>query len=382
MRPLNKKRKLLYFISEDWYFWSHRLPLAKAARDSGLDVSITTRVSNFKESIYKEHLNLIPLKKFKRRIQSPLKELQSILELLIIYWKVRPDIAHHVALKPIIYGTIAARLTGVDSIINALAGLGFLFTAENKNVSFFQRIALLLLRFLFNSRKVRLILQNTDDMHLMLSHDVVGKDQVVLIKGSGVNTQSFIPCSEPLGLPVVLLPSRMLWDKGVGEFVKAARLLNSDDRIARFVLVGAPDPENPASIPVTLLNKWKADGDIEWWGHRSDMPEVLAQSHIVCLPSYREGLPKVLLEASATGRPIVTTNTTGCKEVVRQGVNGLLVPPRNTDALINALRTLLDNPKLRVSMGKRGREIVIKEFSEEKIVCETNILYYSMLSKI
>jgi len=377
----NKKRKILYFISEDWYFWSHRLPLAKAARDSGWNVSITTRVSNFKENICKEHLNLIPLAKFRRRVQSPLKEINSFLELLKIYRKVQPNIAHHVAFKPVLYGTIAARLTGVDSTVNALAGLGFLFTSENKNISFPQRVILLLLRLLFNTKKVRLILQNTDDMYLMLSHNVVRKDQVVLIKGSGVDPQLFVPHSELPGLPIVLLPSRMLWDKGVKEFVQAARLLNSDDRIARFVLIGAPDPENPASIPVSLLNKWQVNGDIEWWGQRFDMPEVLAQVHIVCLPSYREGLPKALLEAGASGRPIVTTNTTGCKEVVHQGVNGILVPPRDTEALVNALKTLLDDPKLRVSMGMKGREIVLKEYSEEKIVRETISLYSTMLSK-
>ena len=167
------------------------------------------------------------------------------------------------ALKPVIYGTIVARLTGVDSIVNALAGLGFLFTSENKNILFIQRIALLFLKFLFKSRKVRLILQNIDDLHLMLSHDVVRRNQLVLIPGSGVDTQSFKPCPEPSGLPVVLLPSRMLWDKGVKEFVQAANLLNSDDQLARFVLVGAPDQENPASIPSDLIKKWESDGNIE-----------------------------------------------------------------------------------------------------------------------
>ena len=376
-----QKKKLLFFISEDWYFWSHRLPLAKAARDSGWDVALTTRISNLKEDILKENIKIFKLKKFKRRIQSPLKELKSLLELLTVYWKLRPDIVHHVALKPVIYGTIAARLTGVDSIVNALAGLGFLFTSENKNILFFQRVVLLLLKFLFKSRKVRLILQNTDDLHLMLSHGVVRKDQLVLIPGSGVDTQSFKLCPESPGLPVVLLPSRMLWDKGIKEFVQAARLLNSDDRIARFVLVGAPDQENPASIPSDLIKKWESDGDIEWWGYQSDMPKVFAKSHIVCLPSYREGLPKVLLEAAATCRPIITTNTQGCKEVVFQGVNGFLVPVRDTEALVDALRTLLSDPELRSSMGIKGRNIVLKEFSEEKIVQKTMELYNALVNE-
>jgi len=356
--------------------------LAKAARDSGWDAALTTRISNLKKDILRENIKIFQLKKFKRRIQSPLKELNSLLELLTIYRKFRPDIVHHVAFKPVIYGTIAARLTGVDSIVNAFAGLGFLFTSENKNMVFFQRVTLLLLKFLFKSKKVRLILQNTDDLHLMLSHDVVRKDQLVLIPGSGVDTQSFKPCPEPLGLPVVLLPSRMLWDKGVKEFVQAANLLNFDDRIARFVLVGAPDQENPASISTDLIKKWESDGVIEWWGYRSDMSEVYAKSHIVCLPSYREGLPKVLLEAASTGRPIITTNTQGCKDAVCQGVNGFLVPVRDAEALVDALRTLLSDPELRSSMGMRGRELVMKEFSQEKIVRKTMELYNSLVNEI
>jgi glycosyltransferase involved in cell wall biosynthesis len=375
------RKKLLFFISEDWYFWSHRLSIAKAVRDSGWDVAITTRISNLKEDILKENIKIFKLKQFKRRIQSPLKEFKSLLELLIIYRTFRPNIVHHVALKPVIYGTIAARLAGVDSIVNALAGLGFLFTSEGKNILFFKRAVLLLLRFLFNSRKVQLIIQNTDDLNLMLSHNVVRKEQIVLIPGSGVDTQTFKPCPELSGLPVVLLPSRMLWDKGVKEFVQAANLLNSDGRMARFVLVGAPDQENPASITSDLIKKWESDGVIEWWGYRSDMTEVYSKSHIVCLPSYREGLPKVLLEAAATCRPIITTNTQGCKDVVCHGVNGFLVPVRNTEALVGALRTLLNNPTLRSSMGMRGRELVKNKFSQEKIVDKTIELYNTLVNQ-
>lgn len=376
----SQKRKLLFFISEDWYFWSHRLPLATSARDLGWDVALTTRISSLKEDILNENIKIFRLKKFKRRIQSPFKELKSLIELIIIYWKFQPDIVHQVALKPVIYGTIAARLTGVDYIVNALAGLGFLFASENKKILFLQRSALLLLRILFKSKKVRLIIQNTDDLHLMLLHNVVRKDQLILIPGSGVDTRSFKPGPELSGLPVVLLPSRMLWDKGVKEFVEAANILNADDRIARFVLVGAPDQENPASIPSDLIKKWEFDGVIEWWGYRSDMTEVYAKSHIVCLPSYREGLPKVLLEAAATCRPIITTNTQGCKDVVCQGVNGFLVPVRNTEALVDALHTLLSDPILRSSMGLRGRELVKKKFSQEKIVQQTMELYSTLVN--
>jgi len=381
MSKIGSKPKLMFFISEDWYFWSHRLPIALAARDTGLEVYLVTRVSTFKERIQKENIHLIPLTKFRRRLQSPVKELLSFFEISKIYHKIKPDIIHQVAFKPVIIGTIAARIAGIKRIINAFAGLGFLFTTENNKKVFIKKLVFIMLRRIFNTDKVRLVFQNSEDLDLMMSEGIVSNSQAVIIKGSGVDVKAFHLSNEPIGPPLVLLPSRMLWDKGVSEFVQAAKIINSDGQRAKFVLVGAPDPENPASIPAQQLKKWHNNNSVEWWGQQMDMPSIYKRVHIVCLPSYREGLPKVLLEAGASGKPVVTTNTTGCRDIVKDGQNGLLIESHNPVELANAVQKLLDDGNLRRSMGIRGRQIVEGEFSEEKIVNSTLSLYDEMLKR-
>ena len=370
-----KNLDVTFFISEDWYFCSHRLPIAQSIIEGGGKVALITHVDQCGEQIRKEGIRLIPLKRFKRRIQSPLSEFLSLLEIIRIYRKESPRLVHQVALKPIVYGTIAARLVGVKSIVNAFAGMGFLFISENSRRAVEQRILSLIFRLLFKIPNVRLILQNDYDLEMLLKHRVINRDRAAIIRGSGVNLQTFRSVPEPPGKPLVILPSRMLWDKGVGEFVEAVKHLNNGRKIARFVLVGAPDPDNPRSIAPACIQKWVDKGLVEWWGNRRDMPHVYAQSHIVCLPSYREGLPKVLLEAAACRRAIVTSHTVGCSDVVKNGVNGLLVPSRNATALADAISYLLTHPEIRKRMGFKGRDMVERNFSQEKSVNETISLY-------
>jgi glycosyltransferase involved in cell wall biosynthesis len=207
---------------------------------------------------------------------------------------------------------------------------------------------------------------------------IVSPERVRLIRGSGVDIERFAPTPEPVGMPVVMLPSRMLWDKGVGEFVESAQLLKSRGVVARFVLVGDSDPENPAAISVAQLESWRDSGVVEWWGRCEDMPQVLAQASIVCLPSYREGLPKALLEAAACSRPLVSCDVPGCREIVRHGENGLLVPLRDAMALAGAIEKLLGDPGLRAAMGKRGRSLVEAEFSESLVAAQTLAIYREM----
>jgi len=207
----------------------------------------------------------------------------------------------------------------------------------------------------------------------------VTESHMRMIRGVGVDTSEFSPCPE-LSEPIcVVLAARILWDKGVGEFVEAARQLKQDGVEARFILVGNPDADNPASIPEKTLHAWQKEEVVEWWGHRDDMVAVFHAAHIVCLPSYREGLPKVLLEAAACGRSIVTTDVPGCREVVRDGENGLLVPARNAQALSEALLCLIKNPELRAQMGRRSREIMFKEFSSEKVIAQTLSVYKELI---
>ncbi len=224
-----------------------------------------------------------------------------------------------------------------------------------------------------------LILQNPDDVDLLVGSGTVNRDRVSLVMGSGVDTEEYSQQPESNSVPVVLLASRLLWDKGIGEFVEAASVLKKEGIRVRFVLAGEGDDENPGSISNSQLNTWQDQGDVELWGRRSDMPTVFAKSHIVCLPTnYGEGVPKVLIEAASCGRPIVTTDTPGCREIVKDGVNGILVPTKDVDALVRAIRTLLNSPDLRSRMGHEGRLLVKRKFSLSKVVSETLAVYESM----
>jgi glycosyltransferase involved in cell wall biosynthesis len=369
-------RKICFFVTEDWYFCSHRLPLAVAAKNAGFDVTVITRVVNHGELIRDAGIRVIPFN-LSRRSMNPFKELVAILRLCSIYRSERPDIVHHVAVKPVLYGSIAAQLIGIPHVINALAGLGWLFTSTSKRARLLQAIIRRAFYFLLSRSAV--IVQNDDDVAALRDMGVA-QQRINLIRGSGVNMVDYAPLPEGENVPIVVLPARLLWDKGVGEFVEAAGQLKRRGVHARFVLVGEPDAENPASVSTQQLIAWQKDGVVEWWGRREDMPQVLAQSHIVCLPSYREGLPKSLLEAASCGRPIVTTDVPGCREIVRDGDNGILVEVRNSMALADALEKLLADPELRQQMGRRGRERVMNEFSQEIIDVQILALYREAIS--
>ena len=347
-----RQKRIVFFVTEDWYFCSHRLPLAIAAKQAGYTVYVITRVNLHGAEIEAAGLNLVGVT-MSRRSKNPIVDARFIVELIRIYKDIRPDLVHHVAMKPVIYGSIAARLAGVSANVNALAGLGFLFSSRKIMARLLRPIIKTLLRVLLDNERTTVILQNPDDVELMVASGTINRGRVRLIMGSGVDIDEYRQQPEPEGMPIVLLASRLLWDKGVGEFVKAAQMLKTAGVEARFVLVGEGDDANPESISQHRLDVWKREGVVEIWGRRSDMPSVLSASHIVCLPSYREGLPKVLVEAASCGRPIVTTDAPGCREIVRDGVNGILVPVKDADALANAIRSLLKAPEIAEANGTR-----------------------------
>lgn len=369
------KKKILFLVTEDWYFCSHRLPLAVAARAAGFDVMVATRVREHGQIIRDAGISVIPFE-LSRRGGNPLIEIARLVRL---YLRERPAIIHHVAMKPVLYGSIAARLSGVRNVVNAVAGLGWLFTSQGMMARLLRPGIRSLLVRLLAAPGMCSIVQNSDDLKL-LTRLGVPQDRLRLIRGAGVDTVAFAPTEEPAGPVTVVLVARMLWDKGVGEFVEAAKRLHDEGIKARFVLVGAPDPANPSAVSLETLRGWDGQFGVEWWGHRADMPQVLADAHIVCLPSYREGLPKTLLEAAACGRPIVTSDTPGCREIVRDGDNGLLVPVKDAVSLAAALKKLIINNKLRYKLGARGRERVIEEFAMEKVVEETLMVYRELVS--
>lgn len=367
--------KILYFITEDWYFCSHRLPLALAAKDAGYDVAVVTNVNRHGEAITRAGLRLIPFPLSRRSI-NPFAELSVLARLVKVYKQEKPDLVHHVAMKPVVYGSLAARLTGVPCVVNALTGLGYVFTSDQKTARLLRPFLGRVLTGLLKSPRARLIMQNQDDRALFIRKGFAGEEDIRLIRGSGVDTRVFSSVQEPAGVPVVMLASRMLWAKGIREFVEAAGSLKASGVEGRFLLVGDTDPHNPSAIPKEQLASWDSEGVIEWLGHREDMPKLFSESNIVCLPSfYGEGVPKVLIEAAACGRPIVTTDTPGCREIVEHGKNGMLVPARDPGALAQAIKALLENKETRRAMGACGREIVMSRFSIETVVAETLNVY-------
>ena len=369
---------LLFLITEDWYFWSHRLDVARVARDSGFKVAIATRVQEHGERIRSEGFDLYPIT-LSRRGRNPLRECVTILDLIRLYRRVRPTLVHHVALKPILYGSVAARLTGVPSVLNAFAGLGYVFTDGEGRTSLLRRVLSLALGVAIQLSRSVVVFQNKEDRDLLSHLGVVSEAKTRVIPGSGVDTHLFQSQHDVGGKPVVLLASRMLWDKGIGDFIEAARQLTHRGVVARFVMVGRCDEDNPAAISRAQLQRWVDEGVIEWWDHRDDMPVLLASATVVTLPSYREGLPKVLLEAAACGKPMVATDVPGCREVVRHHVNGLLVPPKNSAALAEAIGFLLDHPAERAAMGVAARTIAVQEYAVPKIAGQMLDLYRELL---
>jgi glycosyltransferase involved in cell wall biosynthesis len=377
----NQKVKILFLVTEDWYFWSHRLPLARAARDEGFEVIVATHVRDYGGRIIQEGFSLIPIK-LRRLNRNPLRQIISIIELIKIYRAERPDIVHQVAIKAVVFGTLAAKAARIPAVINALAGMGYVFSSSQTRAKVLKPLIRAAFRLILNVRNGGVIIQNPDDLELLVKSNIMKRENAYLIKGSGVDPNRFFMTPEMPGEPLIILASRMLRDKGIYEFVEAARKLLVTGVKGRFVLIGKVDSDNPASIPVAQLKEWHVEGIVEWWGYREDMPAIFSQAHIVCLPSfYGEGVPKVLIEAASCGRAIVTTDTPGCREIVRDGENGFLVPPHDDKALAQAIRRLIDNPSLREKMGERGREIAIREFSLDRVISETMALYRDLLPK-
>jgi len=306
---------------------------------------VATRLGDYKKVIEESDIRAVPLECMRRSSLNLFRELAAFIELFFILRRERPDLVHLVALKPVIYGSLAAKLVGVPSRVNALGGLGFIFSSNRLLARLLRPILLGLFRFFFNDPHSRLILQNQDDLILVTERARVDQRGVRLIRSAGVDLDQYITLDIPSGLPLVMLASRMLWDKGVGEFVEAARALQAQGIHARFVLVGEPDAENPSSVSKAQLHEWNESGVVEWWGFRKDMPNILSQASVVCLPTYYgEGVPKVLIEAMACGRPIVTTDMPGCRDLVQSGRNGFLVSPKDTVGLAKSLAALVLKP--------------------------------------
>lgn len=376
------RKRLLFVVTEDWYFVSHRLPIARAASAAGYEVFVATRLGEKADAIVREGFMPIGLKRMRRSGRNPFRELASIAELVTLYRSYRPSIVHHVAMKPVLYGSIAARLAGVAAIVNNVAGLGFVFSSKAIYAQTLRRLIAPLLRYALRQRQALTIVQNRDDARVLADDIGVAPEKIRLVKGSGVDLAQFSEMRRESSPPIVLLASRMIKEKGVEDFVRAAAQLRKKNVAARFVLAGAPDPENPHSIPEAVLRRYHEDGLVEWWGHRDNIPEIIREAAIVCLPTtYGEGIPKTLIEAAAGECPIVTYDVPGCREIVTDGANGMLVPAGDVGRLAQAIEQLLADPEQRRHMGAQGRKLVQAEFSQEIVVAQTLAIYSELLTQ-
>jgi len=372
--------KLLLVVNQPWFFVSHRLPIAIAAKSSGYEVHLATSSGPEMEVIQRTGI-IVHEVPFTRSSTAPFTEIRTLIALYKLYTKIRPNIVHHVTIKPVLYGSFIASITRVPYVVNAISGLGFVFLATGFVAKLRRIIVKAAYRYVFRNPNVVAIFQNPDDKEQFVSEGLLSETQTFLIRGSGVDISTFNVTEEPPGVKTVVLAARMLWDKGVGEFVDAARLLKEKGVRAHFRLVGDIDKGNPKSIDKKQIELWRDEGNIEWIGYSGNVAEIFADSHIVCLPSYREGLPKVLIEAAACGRAVVTTDVPGCRHAIEADISGLLVPARDYKTLAEALERLIIDSRLRVNMGAAGRILAEREFDIQKVIDGHLGIYKNVASK-
>lgn len=367
--------KLLITVTEDWAFCSHRLPTAFAARDAGYDVVVAARMGEHQARIEALGFRTVPWA-IQRESLNPFAELAALVDLVRIYKQERPDAAYHVAIKAIMYGSIAAKLAGVKRTYNLFSGLGVVFISQRPKFRLIRALVTPMVRWALAPATARLQVQNTDDLALLNGLGISTPDKTDRIPGSGLDIENFPETPEPIGeTPKAVLVSRMLGDKGVNELMDAARLLKTRNVKLNIILVGAPDPANPASIPERQLKAWVEEGLAEWLGKRSDVADNFKNSHIAVLPSYREGMPRSLLEAAAIGRPLVAFDAPGCRDLVHDGENGLLVAFQNATALADALERLANDADLRRRLGHQARLDVERTYCADAIRAQLKTIF-------
>lgn len=376
---MSAARRLLFVVNNPAFFMSHRLPVAQAAQRAGYDVHVATMDGPAVADIVALGMthHVIPMT---RSGKHPLQELGTLLALLRLFRRLRPQVVHLVTIKPVLYGGIAARLARVPGMVAAISGLGFVFLSNSLKMRLVRSVVARLYRLALGHPNSRVIFQNASDRDMLKSLGAVRDEQVVLIRGAGVDLDLCQALPEPPAPPVVAtMVARLLRDKGVWEFVEAARLLRARGVPVTMRLVGGVDAGNPTSATPAEVEAWQREGCVEALGERSDVPRLYAASHIAVLPSYREGLPKSLIEAAACGRAVVTTDVPGCRDAIEPDETGLLVPVRDPQALADAIARLAEDAALRQSMGAAGRALAEREFNIDR-VARIHVELYDTLS--
>lgn len=359
--------KIIYIVNVDWFFISHRLPIALEALKQGHDVHVFTKDTGKMEYLKSLGIRICPIN-LERGSVNPFKSLKLLLDLKEKITSIQPDVVHLVTIKPVLIGGLASMLAKVPSIVYAISGLGFIFTNTMLKAKILRLGVIPLYRLALSAKNKTVIVQNLDDLIILRQYVAIPESQTVLIPGSGVDLETFNFQSLALENKIVLMACRLLADKGVYEFHQSVLLLKEKYPNVRFVLVGSIDQDNPASLTESELNEWVKNGDLEWWGHQMNMPETLSQATIVVLPSYREGMPKVLLEAQALGRPIVTTDVPGCREAIENSKTGFLVKVKDAKSLADAIEKLINNDELCLEFSHNARVLAEQKFDIKQVV--------------
>lgn len=378
-----KNKKILFLVNNLSSFLSNRVDIALKLKKLGFDVHVAYgEKGNFNNNILKKKNIISHFCKFDRSSINPFKEVMHIIKIYNLLKHIRPNLVHLVTIKPYLYGSISARLLGIHSVVCAVAGLGTLFISE-KIFYRFIRVLLYPIFFLaFNHKNQKVIFQNKHDKLKLISWGVIRGKKTVLIKGSGVNLKKFNNFKEAKGLPIICFASRLLKDKGILEFIEAIKLLKLSKVNFKAYIAGDFDKGNPTSLTHEELNKYLKNTPIVFKGHIKNIAKLYSKSHIICLPSYREGFPKSLIEAAASGRPVVTTNVPGCRDAIIPNKSGYLVPAKNVEKLSKSLKKLILNPALRIKMGKENRKYAKKEFNINTVIEKHIKIYKSLLINI
>lgn len=380
--------KVLLFANTEWYLYNFRLSLARALRSAGHEVVLVSPPGPYGHKLAEAGFRWVEAP-MDRRSLHPLKEMALLLWLRHLFLEERPDIVHGFTIKCAVYGSLAVRMAGraghSSGRVNAIAGMGYVFTSQDFKARALRPVVRGLMRLALGGSTASLIVQNPDDAAFFTDAALVDPARVRLIPGSGVDCGRFTPRSDhPAATDNrclrVVMAARLLWDKGLAEFVESARLVRQRGHAVQFLLAGNTDPGNPAAVPEATVRSWVEEGVLEWLGHVDDMSELLRSADIAVLPSYREGLPKGLLEAAACGLPLVTTDVPGCREVVSDGVNGFLVPVKDSNALARAIIQLSENAALRQRLGTAARSKAVAEFDERIVIDSTIKVYQELLA--
>jgi glycosyltransferase involved in cell wall biosynthesis len=371
--------KAILVANTDWYLYNFRLSLVDQLQQVGYEVVMVSPPGKYSMMLRESGFQWVSWN-VKRKSLSPVGEIRAILSLARIYTSLKADIVHHSTMKPVLYGSLAARLLGNIKVVNSVTGLGYVWMSSNRQIRLLRPLVKILFRVALSGENNRIIFENEQDQAFFIRENHVSPEKTHVIPGVGVNSDRFLPSPEPDGKPVILFPARILWDKGVGTLVEAARILKKSHD-AQVVLVGESDPGNPTSVEENVIKQWEKEGVIEYWGWKDDMARVYQECHIVVLPSFYEGVPTALLEAASCGRPIVASDIPGCRTIVMDGINGFLVPVNDVQELANALIKLVSDRNLRMVMGAAGRNFILEKFTTQNINQHTIQVYDSLINE-